>query len=275
MALNRRAVLAATVVAGSSTLLPVTPALAATTVNMEALLLAAQWDPMKAGTGLTPGAKTSVLAVENALVKKGLLSKSYADGHFGTATVTAYAAYQRSLGYTGLDANGLPGRTSLTKLGAGRFTVTRPVTLGAKVNWQGAQFRQRTVDMLKEARRISGVAVVVEQGSYAVGQDPTSAGSHDGGGAVDLDAEALTTTQCTALVTAMRRVGFAAWRRTPSQGKWPLHIHGIAVLDTDLAPLARQQVGLYYEGRNGLSNNGRDDGPAVTKTTWEAYRRAH
>ena len=39
------------------------------------------------------------------------------DGSFGTATVTAYAAFQRGLGFTGADADGVPGLVSLTKLG--------------------------------------------------------------------------------------------------------------------------------------------------------------
>ncbi|MFD0569395.1 peptidoglycan-binding protein [Kitasatospora gansuensis] len=96
---------------------------------MEATVLAAQIDPRRADSTQTPGAHDSVLAVEQALQARGLLDASRVDGYFGTTTVTAYAAFQRSLGYTGLDANGLPGVTSLTALGQGRFTLTR--TIGA------------------------------------------------------------------------------------------------------------------------------------------------
>lgn len=58
--------------------------------------------------------------VERALVLDGNLSRTYADkvGHFGSMTVKAYAHWQRELGYSGDDADGIPGRTSLTKLGA-------------------------------------------------------------------------------------------------------------------------------------------------------------
>ena len=128
--------------------------------------------------------------------------------------------------------------------------------------------------MLQEAQRLARVPLVVEQGSYSPGNDPTSAGTHDGGGAVDIDAEALTSAQRTTLVTALRRVGFAAWLRNPSQDDWPWHIHGIAVNDTDLSTAAQKQVGMYYLGRNGLAGNGPDDGPQVTKVTWEQYLRA-
>ncbi|WP_197319936.1 peptidoglycan-binding protein [Saccharomonospora sp. NB11] len=242
--------------------------------NMEKIVLAAQCDPVKEGTGITPGAGPSVTLVEQALVDRGFLAAQYVDGHFGTATRSAYAKWQESLGYSGLAANGLPGRASLLALGEGRFNLTRPLTPGSRTTYQGFPFNQRTVDMLKEAAKLSGVSPVVEQGSYSPGNDPTSAGTHDGGGAVDIDAEALNGTQRTALVTALRKVGFAAWLRSPSQGNWPWHIHAIAINDTDLSTPAQKQVGSYYLGRNGLANNGPDDGPQVTKVTWEDYKRA-
>ncbi len=249
-------------------------AAAAGTADMELVVLAAQCDPVKPDTGLTPGAGASVRLVEQALVAEGLLAAQYVDGHFGTVTRTAYGRWQESLGYEGAAANGLPGRASLTALASGRFTLTRTLTPGARTTLQGFPFNARTVAMLREAQRLAGVPLVVEQGSYSPGEDPTSAGTHDGGGAVDLDAEALTSAQRTALVTALRRVGFAAWLRRPSQGNWPLHVHGIAVNDTDLSTPAQKQVGQYYLGRDGLAGNGQDDGPQVTKVTWEQYLRA-
>ncbi|MBI0311602.1 peptidoglycan-binding protein LysM [Streptomyces javensis] len=65
--------------------------------------------------------KTEVKVVENALVAEGLLAAKYADGSFGSKTVTAYAAWQRSKAggsYTGKDADGIPGLTSLKRLAA-------------------------------------------------------------------------------------------------------------------------------------------------------------
>ncbi|MET9959324.1 peptidoglycan-binding protein LysM [Streptomyces sp. NPDC006326] len=87
------------------------------TVSLSRLLAAARRDP-----GLPQGGTTNpsdVRPVEAALQAEGLLSAAYAkDGSFGTLTKTAYAAWQRRLGYSGADADGYPGKTSLTKLGA-------------------------------------------------------------------------------------------------------------------------------------------------------------
>ncbi|MFD3929678.1 N-acetylmuramoyl-L-alanine amidase [Streptomyces sp. NPDC058614] len=86
-------------------------------VDLSKLLAAAKADPPKKGTPVSyVGTKT----VEDALVKEGLLAKGLADGHFGTATKTAYAAWQRRCGWTGKAADGLPGKASLTKLGKRR-----------------------------------------------------------------------------------------------------------------------------------------------------------
>ncbi|SCL71258.1 hypothetical protein GA0070606_5665 [Micromonospora citrea] len=242
-------------------------------VDMEALIKAAQIDPRRADTAITTGSKDSVLLVERALQARGLLSATYVDGHFGTSTVAAYAAYQRSLGYSGLDATGLPGQTSLRLLGEGRFTVTRLLTPGGVVAFRGVQVNTRTRAMLLEAERLLGGQLTITQGSYNV-SNPASAGTHDGGGALDLSVSGMSTTYRTTVVRQLRRVGFAAWLRTPAQGNWPYHIHAIALADTDQAANAQHQAGDYYLGLNGLANRGADDGPAVTpKVTWEEYQR--
>lgn len=248
---------------------------ALSTVDMEAVVKAAQIDPRRADSAITPGSRDSVLLVESALQAKGLLAASYVDGHFGTKTIDAYAAWQRSLGYTGLDATGLPGPTSLSRLGEQRFTVVRPLSPGAELTFHGVPMNARTKAMLLAAERLLGRQFSVTQGSYSPGEDPTSAGTHDGGGALDLAVDGLTSAQRTSAVRRLRQVGFAAWLRTPSQGSWPYHIHAIALADTDLSTPARNQAGDYYLGFNGLADRGPDDGPAVDpKVTWEQYQRA-
>ncbi|MEU0546573.1 peptidoglycan-binding domain-containing protein [Micromonospora sp. NPDC005979] len=242
-------------------------------VDMEATVLAAQIDPRRADNTLTPGAKSSVLAVEQALQAQGLLNAQWVDGYFGTVTVSAYAAYQRSLGYTGLAANGLPGTTSLTKLGQNRYTVANTIGPGAKVPRDGYVVNARTQAMLAEAQRLLGQTLVLEQGSYNPGGDPTSAGTHDGGGVVDIAVTGMTATRRTAVARALRQVGFAAWVRNPNQGDWPWHIHAVAISDTDLSSPAQHQVGDYYLGMNGLANQGPDDGPQIPIKTWEQYQR--
>ncbi|WP_433309098.1 peptidoglycan-binding domain-containing protein [Micromonospora sp. CA-269861] len=242
-------------------------------VDMEATVLAAQIDPRRADNTLTPGAKNSVLAVEQALQAQGLLNAQWVDGYFGTVTVSAYAAYQRSLGYTGLAANGLPGTTSLTKLGQNRYTVGNTIGPGAKVQRDGYVVNARTQAMLAEAQRLLGYTLVLDQGSYNPGGDPTSAGTHDGGGVVDIAVTGMTAAKRTAVARALRKVGFAAWVRNPNQGDWPWHIHANAINDTDLSSQAQHQVGDYYLGMNGLANQGPDDGPQVPIRTWEQYQR--
>ncbi|WP_018658081.1 peptidoglycan-binding domain-containing protein [Actinomadura flavalba] len=242
-------------------------------VDMEAVIKAAQIDPRRSGTALTPGAKASVQQVESALRARGLLAASYVDGHFGTKTIEAYAAYQRSLGYTGLDASGLPGLTSLRSLGADTYTVVRTLTPGARVTYRGATMNARTKAMLGRAESLLGRSLVVTQGSYNPGGDPSSAGTHDGGGALDLSVSGMSAATRTTVVRTLRKVGFAAWLRTAAQGDWADHIHAIAISDTDQSPGARNQAGDYYLGQNGLSGRGPDDGPAVTRVTWEEYLR--
>jgi len=242
-------------------------------VNMEATVKAAQIDPRRPDDTLTPGAKASVLLVERALRDRKLLDGQWVDGYFGTTTVAAYAKYQKSLGYTGLDANGLPGKTSLAKLGAGRFTVTRAIGPGDRVDRDGALVNTRTRDMLAEAERLLGRKLVLDQGSYNPGGDPTSAGTHDGGGVVDISVDGMSSATRTAAARALRRVGFAAWVRSPAQGDWPWHIHAAAISDTDLSSQAQHQTGDYYLGLNGLAGKGPDDGPKVAIRTWEEYQR--
>ncbi|MCK2213731.1 peptidoglycan-binding protein [Actinomadura sp. ATCC 31491] len=242
-------------------------------VNMAATVKAAQIDPRRPDDTLTPGARAGVLLVEEALRDRRLLDAKWVDGYFGTTTVAAYAGYQRSLGLTGLAANGLPGRTSLTKLGAGRFTVTDVVEPGAKVSVDGMTVDARTRDMLAEAERLLGRDLTLDQGSYNPGGDPTSAGTHDGGGVVDVSVKGMNAATRTAVVRALRLVGFAAWVRSPRQGDWPWHIHAAAISDTDLSSQAQHQIGDYYLGLNGLAGRGQDDGPRVAVRTWEEYRR--
>ncbi|MFF3557176.1 N-acetylmuramoyl-L-alanine amidase [Streptomyces tsukubensis] len=101
---------------------PTVPKPAKPVVDLSQLIAAARRDPARPGTPVSyPGVKT----VEKALVKEGLLTAGLADGHYGTATKDAYAAWQRRLGYTGGAADGIPGQASLKKLATKHgFTVT-------------------------------------------------------------------------------------------------------------------------------------------------------
>lgn len=253
------------------------PAYATQTVlpvaDMEAVLKAAQIDPRRADSTQTPGAHDSVLLVEQALNAKGLLDTQYVDGYFGTTTITAYSAYQKSLGYTGIDASGLPGKSSLESLGSGRYTVTHAVSAGARASFRGVTINARTKAMLLEAEGSLGFTLSLTQGSYNPGGVDASAGTHDGGGAMDISVSGMSSTTRTNVLKALRTVGFAAWYRTPAQN-FVYHIHAMAISDPDLSSGAQHQTGDYYLGMNGLAGRGADDGPAVNpKQTWEEYQR--
>ncbi|QTD96957.1 endolysin [Streptomyces cyanogenus] len=84
-------------------------------VSLAHVVYAAKHDPA-AAQGHT-SYKSEVLLVEKALAAEKLLASQWVDGSYGTKTLTAYAAWQRKLGYTGSDADGTPGKTSLTRLG--------------------------------------------------------------------------------------------------------------------------------------------------------------
>lgn len=101
----------------------------------------------------------------------------------------------------------------------------------------------------------------VQQGGHNVSGDPTSKGTHDGGGAVDLFVKGMSKQQRLNAVAELRANGAAAWLRTPEYG-WnnpdDEHIHAIFMDDPELAPVARSQVKQYKQGLNGLANKAPD-----------------
>lgn len=58
-------------------------------------------------------------------------------------------------------------------------------------------------------------------------------------------------------VSALRKAGFAAWHRTPSQGPWGHHIHSVAIGDPSESAAAKAQVRSFQHGGNGLGAIGR------------------
>jgi peptidoglycan hydrolase-like protein with peptidoglycan-binding domain len=242
-------------------------------VNMEQVVVQAQVEPRRGQTSLA--GDSSVRLVQSALNAKGY--STTVDGYYGLATTSAYAAWQRHLGYSGLGANGLPGPTSLTKLGYNRYTVNHVINVGARTTYTGKTVNERTRRMLAAADGKVAFSLVLSQGSYNAGGVSASAGTHDGGGVVDVSVGNLSTTQRWQAVHALRAVGFAAWLRTPSQGDWPYHIHAVAIGDTDLSTSARDQVADYNVGRNGQASHAHDNTPSSYRaafTWWEKYLRS-
>jgi peptidoglycan hydrolase-like protein with peptidoglycan-binding domain len=273
--LDRRQVLtgAALLVAGVAAT-PMTSASAALpVVNMGAVAAAAQAESVYGNR--TIGDDASTRLVQSSLKAKGFATA--VDGWYGPGTISAYAAYQRSLGYAGLAANGLPGPTSLARLGVNRFTVANKVDLGSTSDsYTGKRVSTRTRLMLAAADGQLSWGLAVTQGSYSTAV-AASAGTHDGGGAADISVRGLTTTQIWQTVKALRTVGFAAWFRPALAGPrgWPAHIHAMAIGDTDMSLVGAKQVADYIVGKNGLKGNAADNTPAASRvpfTWWEKYK---
>lgn len=117
-------------------------------------------------------------------------------------------------------------------------------------------FNGRTLAMLDQAQALYDaqggaidLRVALTQGSYTGGALAASFGTHDGGGAVDLSVRDPATwdvlyDEIEPLITALRTAGFAAWLRDTGDlypGS-PIHIHAIAVGDSELSEMARAQI---------------------------------
>jgi peptidoglycan hydrolase-like protein with peptidoglycan-binding domain len=247
-------------------------------INMTKLLIAAQLDEYRPGNRHTRGAVKSVKRVQRRLRRKGI--RVVVDGNFGAQTMAGYAAWQRRLGYSGLDASGIPGETSLKRLAGRRFRVTRVVRPGDRRVWSGVTLNVRTIRMLRAAGRLvrRGCVLDATKGSYT-GPDSDSQATHAGGGAVDLSVRTRCGRSVKRVVRSLRRVGFAAWYRN-----WPgnRHIHAVAISDPDMANEiafpgwfdAREQIVAFAQRKDGLS--GATTGRMTRRLhTWERFKRSH
>jgi peptidoglycan hydrolase-like protein with peptidoglycan-binding domain len=247
-------------------------------INMERLLLAAQLDQYRPGNGKTHGAVKSVRRVQKQLRRRGI--RVAVDGNFGGQTLNGYARWQRRLGYSGLDASGMPGETSLKRLAGKRFRVVRVVRPGARRVWSGVTLNVRTIRMLRTAGHLvggRGCVLDATKGSYT-GPDSSSQGTHAGGGAVDLSIRTRCGRTVKRIVRSLRRVGFAAWFRNWSGNQ---HIHAVAISDPDMSTEIafpgwfdmREQVVGFAQGKDGL--NGATTGEMTRRLhTWEQFKRS-
>ena len=142
------------------------------------------------------------------------------------------------------------------------------INLGTDTSGRPLVVDDRTLAKLRAAETALGFRFTIVQGSYRGSAGAAaSAGTHDGGGVIDLrtwDLPPGTTPQDAVL--ALRRAGLIAWYRTTAQGFDP-HIHAIDYGNPWLAPAAVVQVRAWEAGLNGLASGGRDDGPRIPVPT--------
>jgi hypothetical protein len=122
-----------------------------------------------------------------------------------------------------------------------------------RITWRGWDgVDRKTAAALSVAERRLGYEMDIVQGPYnaSVG---ASAGTHDGGGVVDLspfDHERK--------VKVLRDLGFAAWYRPAVPKLWGAHVHAVMEGHQDLAPAAKRQVQAFDMRRDGLAGNAMD-----------------
>jgi hypothetical protein len=132
--------------------------------------------------------------------------------------------------------------------------------MSVKTTVDGKTVNVRTREMLELWQFNALTDYYVVQGSYNSGVSQ-SAGTHDGGGAVDLSLYGIDDKPWH--VKQGRLAGWAAyWRRT-LPGVWNEHIHAIAIGDDELSSGARAQVADYYDGQDALAGSNPDPDPRV------------
>lgn len=125
--------------------------------------------------------------------------------------------------------------------------------------WRGFKFDPSTITKLALAEQWIGVTLAFSQGSYSSGV-AASAGTHDGGGAVDVRCVGDSTSLKVLKVHYLRAVGFAAWHRPYN---WDgigggEHIHCEEIGNPNLSSGAKSQITQWNNGTNGLAGSPRD-----------------
>jgi hypothetical protein len=136
-----------------------------------------------------------------------------------------------------------------------------------KITKNGQILTRRVWALIADVGRENGRTLRVVQGGFKHGHGASASGStHDQGDVYDISIGGMTRSQALAVVNDFREWYGDAWLRTPEFG-WPSSAGGphIHVVQADshyaLSRGAQQQVTAYNNGRNGLSNNGRDPHP--------------
>jgi hypothetical protein len=144
---------------------------------------------------------------------------------------------------------------------------------GGQRSWRGWQVcgcvQSSIEDIIEPRLREAGILgssekISIFQGCYNAGGVAASAGTHDGGGALDHekgnDAETIIWREC----------GVADWQRgSPEDTAFDDHNHGIWQGCPHVSSGADDQIDQYKAGCNGLSGWGPDQSPHVAPITWQ------
>lgn len=203
------------------------------------------------------GAKVKTLQTQ--LQRLGLY-RAPVDGSFGPVTKAAVQAFERKRGW---NADGVAGARVQAALAEEVKALPKEdwKTVGAPpadyriVNFRGVKVNVRTRVMIERAEsymKKMGInsKLSFSQGSYSTSVS-ASAGTHDGGGALDIRINGFSSATADNVVKALRMAGFAAWRRGVNDSFSP-HIHAIAMGDTRATQVAKNQVTEYRSGGDGL-----------------------
>lgn len=212
-----------------------------------------------------------VRRLESRLERLGMMNpdKYSRDGNFGTLTRDALKNIQSDRGLAVTGTFNSATRAAVRQMLAEQRTLgAEPAHNYSRVSFRGATVNARTRTMLLRAEQTLKKMGLnwtfnLVQGSYSTSV-AASGNTHAGGGAVDISVRGPSGAyrpyeQTRMAVKALRMAGFAAWSRGYSDGtSFSPHIHGIAIGDRQLSSAARSQVASYFNGRNGLVNNGTD-----------------
>lgn len=138
-------------------------------------------------------------------------------------------------------------------------TVNRSDQYARRV-WRGFEFDNRTISALEWTEKhylrfgFRRQRVRFGQGSYS--DAALSAGTHSGGGAVDVMFVGVPDRHRRAWNRWARRAGFGGWPRLyPQWEKNNEHWHGILLGHRTASPEAKAQMASYRAGRDGLVGN--------------------
>jgi len=239
-------------------------------------------------TGLKPNdASPSAKGLQTALKKAGYLASSVPlSDNYGPKTqeaVKKFHAANPAYGTAQDPAIGPKGWAELHREAYGGSTPAPPAPPKPpaddepahdyrRVTYGGKTVNVRTKVMLERAVKLLtdyDWTPVLTQGSYNKGVG-ASAGTHDGGGVVDIRTDTMSRSGQDKCVQALRKAGFAAWLRLPPT--FGTHIHAVAIGDKELSPTAKSQIQQWREDRNGLANRGPDTAPDPYPSWTNKYR---